>query len=130
MRLGALLERAQDDGRHFRRRHLAPAHGQLHDALARQDLEGEVPQLVLQVLPAAAHQALDGVDRVGGPARELAACGLAHDDAVGREADDRGQQPAALAVGDDDGQTRAFIHVGHEAVRRPQVNADDARHHY
>jgi hypothetical protein len=129
VRLGALLERAQHDRRDLGRRHLASAHRELHDAFARQHLERKVAQLVLHVLPAAAHEALDRVDGVGRTARELAARGLADHDPAGRETHHGRQQAPPVLVRDDDGQPRALVDVSHEAVGGSEIDPDDALRH-
>src|SRR4029450_4043326 len=70
--LGALFEGLEHDRRDLRWGDLAVADLDLHDPLARQHLEGEVTELVLHVLVAAAHHALHRVNRGVGTADELA----------------------------------------------------------
>ena len=125
--LGAFLERLQHHRRDFRRCDFAAADGEPDEALAGQDAERQIASLILDVLETAAHEALDGVNGVGRSAGELAPGGLAHHDAVGRKRDDGRQQRSAVGVRNDARQPRRLVHVGDQAVRRPQVNADDAR---
>ena len=73
---------------------------------------------------AAAHEALDGVDGAPGVGDGLTLGRLADEGvALGGEADDRRGQPAPLLIGDD--RDVGPLHDGHDAVGRPQVDADD-----
>jgi hypothetical protein len=126
--LGALLEGLQHERGHFRRGHRTTAHLQRDDPVRRLHVKRKVAQLVPDVVVAAAHESLHGIHRGLGTACELPPRRLPHEDTVGREGDDGRQQRAPLAIRDDPRQARRLVDVRHETVRRPEVNADDARH--
>ena len=94
-------------------------------------LDGVADELLgalrLGVVPATAHEALDRVDRVGRVRDRLALGQLADEPLAGlREGDDRRDGAAALRRGDDGGL--AALHHRDDAVRRPEVDADDLGH--
>src|SRR5206468_3924699 len=93
---------------------------------ARQDLEGQVPELVLDVVVALAHEPLHRIDGPRGVAGELTPGGLAHDDAVPGERDDRREEHTPLRIRDH--LRDPAVDIRDQAVGRAQVNADDARH--
>ena len=83
--------------------------------------------LDLGVVPAAAHEALDRVDGVGGVGHRLALGQLADHALAGLgKADDRGDGAVALGARDDGGL--AALHHRDDGVRRPEVDADDLAH--
>ena len=126
--LGALLERLEHDRRDLRGCDLAVAHLDLHDALGRHHRERQVGQLLLDVVVAPAHQPLHGIDGRLGAAHELSLRGGAHQDALARERDDRGQEHLPVSIGDHPGQPRLLVDVRDQAVGGAEINADDARH--
>ena len=125
---GALFEGLEHDRRHLGRRDFVAPDQDLHDALARQHLEGEVAELLLDVLVAAAHQALHRIDGRLGPPDELSLRHGADEHSLAHERDDRRQERLPVAVRDDPRHPGLLVDVGDEAVGRPEINADDARH--
>ena len=124
--LGALLERPQHDRGHLGRRHLTILHLDLHDPVARDDLEREVAELVLDVLVPSPHEPLDGVDRRRRPPDEQPLGRLADEHALARKRHHRRQEHAPLCVGDHPRESRRLVDVPDQAVRGPEVNADDS----
>ena len=83
--------------------------------------------LHLEVVPSAAHEALDRIDRVGGVGDRLALRQLADQPLAGlRERDDRRHRPTALRGRDD--RRLAALHDGDDRVRRAEVDSDDLGH--
>ena len=124
--LGALLERSQHDRRHLGRRYLAAPDLDLHDPIARSNLEGEVAELLLDVLVPSPHEPLDGVDGRGRPPHEQPLRRLADHHALSRERHHRRQEHTPLLVGDHPRETRLLVDVRDETVGGPEINADDA----
>ena len=132
VRLGVRLELLQDHRADLRRR-VGLAVGDLdHDPVALGvllDLVGDevLGALDLRVVPATAHEALDGIDGVGRVGDGLPLGKLADESLAGLgEGDDRRNRPTALG-GSDDGRLAA-LHDGDDGVRRPEVDADDLAH--
>src|SRR2546426_883589 len=101
-------------------------HLDLHDPVARDDFEREVAELLLDVLVPSPHEPLDGIDRRRGPPDEQPLGRLPDEDAFPRERHHRRQEHAPLRVGDHARESRRLVDVPDEAVRGPEVNADDS----
>ena len=100
---GRLLHLLQDHGRDFRRRvFLAVDFGHGHVAAARGHFVGDFADFIGDFAIAAAHEALDRIDRVLRVGDGLALGGLADEAfAVFGEGDHRGRGAAPFGVGDD-----------------------------
>ncbi len=130
--LGVRLELLEDHGADLGRR-VGLAVGERHDdavaVLVLLDLVGHQLDgaLHLGVVPAATHEALDGVDRVGRVGDGLALGDLAHEAlALLAEGHHGRHRAAALRAGDDGGL--AALHDRDHRVRGAEVDADDASH--
>ena len=126
--LGIALQLAQDESRNFRR-----GEGLVAELDAQHFAGGEIVsqpereelQLVLHILDAAAHEALDAVHGALRRLDQILARGAAHNDlAVLVQRDDRRHQVQSVFAGDHD-RTVAF-HVGHQRVGGAQIDSDDA----
>jgi len=128
MRLGAVLQLAQDERRDLRRRELAPAEPDLDDSPG---IAGETkrkqPRFLADVVDALPHEPFHGVHRAPRIGQETT-LGLAPD--VDRlilgNRHDRRQQRVAAAIADHDGN--AVFHVGDEAVGGAQIDSNDLAH--
>ena len=132
VRLGVRLELLEDHRADLGRRVALAVDERDLDAVALAvllDLVGHeaLGALDLRVVPAAAHEALDGVDGVGRVGDGLALGDLA-DQPLARlaEGHDRGHGPAALRAGDDG--RLAALHDGDHGVGGAEVDADDLAH--
>ena len=130
IRLGAVLQLAQDERGDLRRRELARAEPDLDDAArVAGETEREQPRLVADVVHALSHEALHGVDRAAGIGQQTP-LGLAPDEyrlILGNRHDRRHERVAA-AIADHD--RHAVLHVGDEAVGGAEIDADDFAHSY
>ena len=127
-RFGAVLQIAQDERGYFRRRELARAEADSDDApCIAANPERQQARFALHVVQALAHEPLhriDGARRIGEePALRFTAD---VDRALLGGRHDRRHQSVAAAVANDEGH--AVLHVGDEAVRRAEVDADNLAH--
>ncbi len=131
VRLGVRLELLEDHRTELRRRvrlvrgdHDEPVTlGVLLDLVRHQFQRA----LCLRVVPATAHEALDGVDRVGGVGHGLTLGELANEPLASLgEGNDRGNGSATLGRGDHG--RLAALHDGHHGVGRSQIDPDDLAH--
>ena len=91
------------------------------------DRERKQPRIVPDVVDALAHEALDGIDGARGFGRQPPLRFAAHvDRAVGRGRNNRRHEAIAAPVADDD--RHAVLHVGDEAVGRPEIDPYDFAH--
>src|SRR5262249_34735720 len=128
VRLRGLLQLAQDHRRDLRRRVLLAADLDADIAVRRRhDFVGHLLDLVLDLVVAPAHEALDREDGVLGVGDGLPLGHLTDQDlAVLGEGDDRRCQPAAFLVGNHRGL--AAFHYSDDRVRGAEVAADDFAH--
>ena len=126
--LGVLLQLLEDVGGDLGRGEEEAAYAELEDFAGLEvvgEFEGEELELVLDVGDVAAHEALGGVDGAGGVGEQGGAGGVADDDAVVGPGDDGGHEAFAVFAGDDDRGVvlrLAVLHIGHQGVRRAQIN--------
>src|SRR5262252_5756081 len=126
--LGPVLQIAQDERGDLRRRELAVAEPDLDDtARLAGHPERQQAGLLAYVVRALAHEALDGVH---GPRRirQQAPLGFAPhvDSAVFSRGNNGGHEGVVAAIADHD--WRAVFHVGDEAVRGAEIDADNFGH--
>jgi hypothetical protein len=130
IRLGGLLHLDQREGGDLRGRiFLALGIDPGVAVVGFDDLVGDQADILVdhRIFEAAADQALDRVERVGGIGHTLALGRLA-DQAFARigEGDDRGRGVGPLGVGDDLG--RRPFHDRHARIRGAQIDTDDFAH--
>ena len=132
VRLGVVPQLLQDHRADLGRRVLLAVRGRHDDAVALGillDLVGDELEgaLDLRIVPAAAHEALDRVDRVRRVGDRLSLGDLADQPLTGLgEGDDRRNGPSALGARDDG--WLAALHHRYDGVGGSKVNADDPAH--
>ena len=132
VRLRVGLQLLEDHRGDFRRRVRPPVGDLDPDAIGLAVLLDRVRDDVaavadFRIVPAAPHEALDRVDRVGRVGDRLALGQLADEALAGLvEGDDRRDRAAALCRRDHGGL--AALHDGDDRVRRAEVDADDLAH--
>jgi hypothetical protein len=130
MILGGLLQLLEDQGRNLGRGIFLPLGQDSHVVVGRPDhLIGNLLDLARNFLEAAAHEALDRVDRIL-RIRDSLTLGNLADQALAflGKGHDRGRCPSPFFVGDDD-RIVAFHHR-HDGIRGTQVNSYDLSHFF
>ena len=127
--LGRLLELLEDHAGDFRRGVLFAARTDPGVGVGRpHDLVGHHLHLFADFVVLAAHEPLDGEDRVFWIGDCLALGDLAHKPLAGfREGDNRRRKPPALWIGDHD--RLAALHDGDNRVCGAEIDADDLAHY-
>ena len=128
MLLGAMLQLAKHECRDFRRRELTIGHADPEDAAGLAgDAERQQRGIPAHIVDAAPHESLDGVDRPRGR-RQQPPLRLAADEnrrVLAQRDNGRHQRVATLVPYDD---RPVAVHVGDQAVGRPEIDADDLTH--
>src|SRR5277367_401930 len=130
MRFGPAFQFAQDERGNFRRCENSIAQHDADDVLACGiDAERKQLQFALHIGRAAAHEALNRIDRAFGLSEQAVPCGFANNDAAIRiEADDGRAERRAVRPLNTLRLARLRIDIRDEAVGRSQVDANDASH--